>query len=442
MPVSPWARFTSKKESNMSYLGPKTIIEKKKQFLLPCSYHFYQDPPQLVRGSMQYLYDHTGKQYLDCFAGVSVMNCGHSNPEILQTTLKQMETLQHTTTIYLTEPIVALGERLANYLPGNLTRSFFCMSGSEANEGALLLAKKATGRMGLIGLEGGLSGRTHLTMSLTGIPMWRTMDDPSPNTYLAEGYGKEPGETASAAMERSLASIRSILEAHPNGIAAVICEPIQGNGGIQVPHVRYFKRLKAILQEFGALLIIDEVQTGYGRTGKNFAIEHFDVVPDILTSAKALGNGVPIAAFSTTDEIAAGFTSPSASTLGGNPVSAANSLAVLDYLESHQLKERAANLGNLLLEKLTTLKESYPIISDVRGIGLMIGAELKNQDGSPATEAVDRILEHMKNAGFLIGKNGIHRNTLAFQPPLVVTKSDMLKMLDALASALQEERAE
>lgn len=426
----------------MSYLGPQTIIEKKEQFLLPCSYHFYQDPPQLVRGSMQYLYDHTGKQYVDFFAGVSVMNCGHSNPEILGSTIAQMQTLQHTTTIYLTEPIATLGERLAAYLPGNLTRSFFCMSGSEANEGALLLAKKSTGRVGLIGLEGGLSGRTHLTMSLTGIPMWRTMDDPSPNTYLAKGYGKELGETTETAMERSLASIRSILEAHPEEIAAVICEPIQGNGGIQVPHARYFKRLKAMLQEFGALLIIDEVQTGYGRTGKNFAIEHFGVVPDILTSAKALGNGVPIAAFSTRDEIAAGFTSPSASTLGGNPVSAVNSLAVLNYLETHQLKERAANLGKLLFEKLTALQETHSIVSDVRGIGLMAGMEIRTPDGLPAPEAVDRILERMKDAGFLLGKNGIDRNVLAFQPPLVVTKSDMLSMLDALASALQEERAE
>lgn len=423
----------------MTYLGPQTIIEKKKQYLLPCSYHFYQDPPQLVRGSMQHLYDHTGKEYLDCFAGVSVMNCGHSNPEILQATIKQMETLQHTTTIYLTEPIVALGERLADYLPGNLARSFFCMSGSEANEGALLLAKKATGRTGLIALEGGLHGRTHLTMSLTGIPMWRTMDDPAPNTFLAEGYAKKGNESAEEAMERSLASIQSLLEAHSGEIAAVIAEPIQGNGGIQVPHVQYFKRLKKMLQAAGALLIIDEVQTGYGRSGKNFAIEHFAVVPDILTSAKALGNGVPIAAFSTTDEIAAGFTSPSASTLGGNPVSAANSLAVLDYLERHQLKERAANLGNLLLEKLTQLKETHPIISDVRGIGLMAGAEIRNPDGSPASEAVDRILERMKDKGYLIGKNGMDRNTLAFQPPLVINKSDLLNMLDALDSTLEEE---
>ena len=426
----------------MTYLGPQTILKKKEQFLLPCSYHFYQDPPQLVRGSMQYLYDQTGKEYVDFFAGVSVMNCGHSNPEILTATIDQMKTLQHTTTIYLTEPIVSLGERLAAYLPGDLTKSFFCMSGSEANEGALLLAKKTTARFGLIGLKGGLSGRTHLTMSLTGIPMWRTMDDPSPNTYLAEGYGKEPGETVSDAMERSLASIRSILEAHPDEIAAVICEPIQGNGGIQVPHIRYFKRLKSMLKTFGALLIVDEVQTGYGRTGKNFAIEHFNVVPDILTSAKALGNGVPIAAFSTTDKIAAGFTSPSASTLGGNPVSAANSLAVLTYLESHQLKERAANLGKLLLEKLTQMKGQYPLIKDVRGIGLMVGVELQHPDGRPATEAVDSILERMKNAGFLIGKNGTDRNTLAFQPPLVISKTNILDMIEALDQAIKEERAE
>lgn len=423
----------------MTDFGPQAIIEKKKQYLLPCSYHFYQDPPQLVRGSMQYLYDHAGKAYLDCFAGVSVMNCGHSNPEILKTTIQQMQTLQHTTTIYLTEPIVALGERLADYLPGNLTRSFFCMSGSEANEGALLLAKKHTGRKGLIALEGGLHGRTHLTMSLTGIPMWRTMDDPAPNTYLAEGYERKGNETAEAAMERSLAGIAKLLKDHAGEIAALIIEPIQGNGGIQVPHAQYFKRLQKLLHDAGALLIVDEVQTGYGRTGKNFAIEHFGVTPDILTSAKALGNGVPIAAFSTTDEIAAGFTSPSASTLGGNPVSSANSIAVLNYLESHQLKERAANLGKLLLEKLTKLKSEYPIITDVRGIGLMVGAEIRNPDGTPSPETVDRILEHMKNHGFLIGKNGIHRNVLAFQPPLIVTKTDLLNMLAALESALTKE---
>ncbi len=423
----------------MTDLGPQAIIDKKKQYLLPCSYHFYQDPPQLVRGSMQYLYDHAGNAYLDCFAGVSVMNCGHSNPEILKTTIQQMQTLQHTTTIYLTEPIVALGERLAAYLPGNLTRSFFCMSGSEANEGALLLAKKHTGRKGLIALEGGLHGRTHLTMSLTGIPMWRTMDDPAPNTYLAEGYEKKGKETAQTAMDRSLASIGQLLKDHPDEIAALIVEPIQGNGGIQVPHVQYFKKLQTLLHDAGALLIVDEVQTGYGRTGKNFAIEHFGVTPDILTSAKALGNGVPIAAFSTTDEIAAGFTSPSASTLGGNPVSAANSIAVLNYLESHQLKERAANLGNLLLDKLAKLKNEYPLITDVRGIGLMVGAEIRNPDGSPSPEAVDRILEQMKDHGFLIGKNGIHRNVLAFQPPLIVTKTDLLNMLAALESALKIE---
>jgi 4-aminobutyrate aminotransferase len=426
----------------MSYLGPENIIEKKGQYLLPCSYHFYKNPPQLVRGSMQYLYDQTGKKYFDCFAGVSVMNCGHSNPEILKKTIRQMETLQHTTTIYLTEPIVKLGQRLADYLPGNINRSFFCMSGSEANEGALLLAKKATGRPGLIGLENGLSGRTHLTMSLTGIPMWRTMDDPAPNTYIAQGYGRKGNESAEEAMERSLADIQRILNENPEQIAAVIAEPIQGNGGIQVPHHAYFKRLKAMLHEAGALLIIDEVQTGYGRTGKNFAIEHFNIVPDILTSAKALGNGVPIAAFSTNDEIADSFTSPSASTLGGNPVSAVNAMAVVDYLEDHQLKERAASLGHLLMEHLEELKASYDLIHDVRGIGLMVGAELRNPDGSPAPEALDRILETMKDQGFLIGKNGVDRNTLAFQPPLVANKTNILRMLAALETALNEERAE
>ncbi|MCL1949096.1 MAG: aspartate aminotransferase family protein [Turicibacter sp.] len=422
-------------------IGPAKIIEKKKEYLVPCSYHFYKDPPQLVKGKMQHLWDHEGKSYVDFFAGVSVMNCGHCNPEILGPIMDQMGQLQHTTTIYLTEPSVGLAQRLAAIAPKGLKRSFFCSTGSEANEGAMLLAELYTGKNGFLALDLGLHGRTRLAMSATGIGMWRATGSPSGNVHFVPNpycyrcpYEKEPDCCGFACVNGIKEAISRRGAGH---FAAMLCEPIQGNGGIIVPPMGYFKALKAVLDEFGILLIIDEVQTGFARTGKMFAIEHFDVVPDVMTVAKALGNGQPISAFITSDQMAKSFTTPSASTLGGNPVSAAAGIAVLDYLEKNQLAEKARILGGQLMEGLKRLQKTYPIIGDVRGLGLMIGAELVYPDKSPNPEAADEILETMKDFGFLIGKNGEHRHVLAFQPPLVITAGDISSMLECLERALE-----
>ena len=317
-----------------------------------------------------------GKEYLDFFAGVSVMNCGHCNLEILEKTIQQMQTLQHTTIIYLTEEMVQLAEKLASVLPGDLRRLFFCCTGSEANEGAMLLARLYTGKNEFIALENGLHGRTYLTMSATGIPMWRADPDLSPKVHFAKTVWDSNTDLEQAA-KASIESIKEIIQTRgANHMAALIVEPIQGNGGIITPPAWYFKELKQLLEDNGILLIIDEVQTGFARTGKMFAIEHYDVVPDIMTVAKALGNGMPISAFCTTDEVAKAFTKPSASTLGGNPVSSATALAVLDYIEKYELCETAAHLGEMLKEGLIALQAKYSLIKDVRGIGLMLGAEL------------------------------------------------------------------
>ncbi|GAA0736170.1 aspartate aminotransferase family protein [Clostridium oceanicum] len=414
------------------FIGPEKIIKKKKNFLFPCSNHFYKNPPQIVRGEMQYLFDSTGKKYIDFFAGVSVMNCGHCNSEILNAAIKQMQKLQHTTTIYLTEPIVNLAEKLSILLPGNIKHSFFCCSGSEANEGALLLARLYTGKNNFISLKNSLHGRTYLTMSTTGIPMWRT--DPNLDnsiTFVQNAYNKDKPLDVSAA--ESLNEIeKTIKHIGSKNIAALIAEPIQGNGGIITPPSWYFKDLKKLLEKHNILLIIDEVQTGFGRTGKMFAIEHYDVVPDIITIAKALGNGFPIGAFCTNDAIAASFTKPSASTLGGNPVSAEAAISVLNYIENNNLCERAALLGEKLKNELIKLKEKHLIIKNVRGLGLMLGAELVKTDGTPATEETDLILELLKDKGILIGKNGIDRNVLAFQPPLVINEDNINNLINKL----------
>ncbi len=420
------------------YIGPKKIIKKKKQFLFPCSQHFYKNPPQIVRGEMQYLFDSEGKKYLDFFAGVSVVNCGHCNSEILNATIEQMKTLQHTSIIYLTQPIVDLAEKLSYVLPGDINHSFFCCTGSEANEGALLLARIYTGKNEFISLNNSLHGRTYLTMSATGIPMWRA--DPVLSdcfTFVPNAYNGD--KTLEESAIDSLKAIEKVIETKgADKIAALIAEPIQGNGGIITPPLWYFKRLKALLEKHRILLIIDEVQTGFGRTGRMFAIENYDVVPDIITVAKALGNGIPISAFCTNDKIAEAFTNASASTLGGNPVAASTAIAVLDYIEKNNLCINAEKLGLKLKGGLLKLQEKYPIINDVRGMGLMLGVELLKENGEPASKEADFVLEILKDEGILLGKNGLDRNVLAFQPPLVITETDVDLVLDKLNLALNK----
>ena len=425
-----------------SYLGPEAVIEKKKRYIMPCLAHFYERPPQFVRGDMQYLFDHTGKKYLDCFAGVSVINCGHANPEIVDVICEQVRTLQHVCNIYLTENFVRLAERLAVVTPGALQKSFFCSTGTEANEGALLLASVYTGRSEYLALRGGLHGRTKLTMNLTGIGMWRTDPNPvggihfAPNPYCYRcPLGKRHPECNLACADAVEDLIRTATSGRP---AALIAETIQGNAGIVTPPEGYFRRLREILSHYGALLIIDEVQTGFARTGKMFAIEHYGVAPDIMTMAKALGNGAPISAFIAPAEIADTYTKPGASTLGGNPVSSAAGLAVLDYIENHGLIENARARGHQLAEGLRALRERHPVIGDLRGLGLMRGAEFIRPDGAPNPEALDEVLEAMKDRGFIIGKNGLGRNVMAFQPPLVITAEDIDDVLNALEMVMEE----
>lgn len=420
----------------MNYIGPESIIKKRQEYFFPATSNFYKEPPQIIGGSMQYLYDQDNKKYVDCFGGVSVMNCGHSNREILKDTLEQLSNLQHTTTLYLTQPMVDLAEKLAQLLPGDIKRTFFCVTGSEANEGAMALARLYTNKNGYIALKGGLHGRTHLTLSVTGIPMWRLDDNLiKENIYFIDRpYSSET--SYEEAMENSIKQLEAVLNEHGDNICAMLMEPIQGNGGIVMYPRDYVKRVKALLEKHNVLLIVDEVQTGYGRTGKMFAIQHYDVVPDIIVTAKALGNGIPISTFSTTDEIAKAYNRPSASTFGGNPVAAQTALSVLRYIEKNNLVERAACLGEHLKRRLEKLSSSY--IQEIRGCGLMLGLQIQAGDSKLSSpEITDIILEEMKNRGFLIGKNGLNRDVLAFQPPLVIAKEDIDAMVDNLEEVLK-----
>jgi 4-aminobutyrate aminotransferase-like enzyme len=402
------------------------LLAAKREFLAPCVYHFYQRPPALVRGEGAFLFDDQGRRYLDCYSGVTVMNAGHSNPEIVEAAIAQLRQLQHTTTIYLTEPMLDLARVIAGLAPGNLRRSFFCASGSEANEGALLLATLATGRRECAYLKDGLHGRTKWAMSVTGLEMWRT--DPSPLVTAHSVPGpRDP---------HSLPMLEKLLRR--GTLAAVIAEPIQGNGGIVVPPDHYWPELRRLCSQYGALLIADEIQTAWNRTGRWFATEHWQVVPDIVTMAKALGNGFPIAAYVTTDEIASCYTRPGASTFGGNLVSCRAALATLAFHEQHRLGERSTTLGQRLLAQLRELQMRHPAIAEVRGLGLMIGLELRDPSGAPAAALLDTVLEAMKDAGFLLGKTGPGRNVLTMMPPLIVDSSDLDGLLEQLDRVLRQ----
>ncbi|WP_234405496.1 aspartate aminotransferase family protein [Paenibacillus sp. IHBB 10380] len=419
------------------HIGPEEIKVKRQSYFYPCTQHFYKNPAQIVSGSMQHLYDEQGNMYTDFFAGVSVVACGHCNPTITEATVQQLKKLQHTSTIYLTQPIVDLAERLAEVLPGSLRRTFFVNSGTEANEGALLLARMHTGRKGFISLEHSLHGRSNLTMSVTGLSMWRTdpfLDDEDVS-FIPRPYDAEM--TPVEAAELSLKALDEVLEVKGHSIAAMIIEPIQGNGGIILPAEGYFREVKRRLESYGILMIADEIQTGFGRTGRMFAMEHFDVVPDIISMAKALGNGVPVAAFATTDHIAKSLNRPSASTFGGNPVSSVTAMAVLDYIREEKLVERSERIGDMFIQALEELMHKHSfVISEVRGKGLMIGVELLTNHPNLGAEYVDQVLEKMKDQGYLIGKNGIYRNVLAFQPPLIIQQEDIENMIAALDAVL------
>ena len=396
--------------SEHSYIGAAAILEKKKKYIMPCLGHFYSEPRQIVRGSMQYLYDSEGREYLDCFAGVSVINCGHCNPEINAAVTEQVNTLQHVCNIYLTENFVNLAEQLARITPGALQKSFFCSTGTEANEGAALLAEIDPNPVGGISFA------------------------PNPYCYRCP-MGKEYPACDLACANVVEDIIRTVTSGRP---AAFIAETIQGNAGIVVPPPGYFKRIKEILTHFGTLFIADEVQTGFARTGRIFGIEHYDVQPDIMTMAKALGNGAPISAFIATPAVADKYKKPGASTLGGNPVSSTAGLGVIRYIESHDLMGNAERRGAQLRAGLREIAARHPIIGDVRGLGLMVGAEFVHADKSPAPAELDAVLEKLKNRGFIVGKNGIARNVMAFQPPLIITEQNISDVLNAVEIILTE----
>lgn len=423
------------------------IVRKHKQFVWPSVTNYYQKPLVADQASMQYLWDIEGNKYLDFFGGIVTIGVGHCNPKVTAKIRAQVDKLQHTSTLYPNEQIVALAEKLAEITPGKLQKSFFTSSGTEANETAILLARMASPSYDIVALRHAYSGGSMLAKSVTAQAAWRKGGVVSvgishavnPYCYRCPLHLKYPDCNVVCAND-----VEGVIQTTTSGqIAAFIAEPIQGVGGFITPPPEYFKIVYRIVKNYGGLFISDEVQTGWGRTGRKWwGIEQWEVTPDIMTSAKSMGNGVPAGLTITTPELADRVQGLMIATFGGNPVTSAAVRAVIDVIEEDNLLENTHVVGGYFRKKLEELQQKYPLIGDVRGMGLMQALELvkDRQTKEPAPQETVQVMEAARNNGLLVGKGGLYGNVLRLSPPMNISKADVdegIRMLDKTFSEVR-----
>jgi 4-aminobutyrate aminotransferase-like enzyme len=419
------------------------IIRKQKEFLFPAVATYYREPLALVRGEGEYVWDDEGNRYLDCFGGVLTVSVGHANPKVNEAIIEQVKTISHTSTLYANKPQAELAEKLYQITPGRLKKSFFTNSGTEADDTAIHAAKTHTGRHEIVVLRHSYSGRSATALTAVGHSTWR----PLPAQIAGIVHARAPYcyrcPFKLSYPECGLAcanDIEDLIMTTTTGeIAAFMAEPILGVGGFIVPPPGYFERAVEITRKHGGLFIADEVQTGWGRTGdKWFGIEHWGVEPDIITSAKGMGNGVPIGMTTATPEVADSYPGLTFSTFGGNPVSMAAALAVIRIIEEDDLKKNAAVVGAYFRERLEALKEKHTAIGDVRGMGLMQALELvkDRETKEPDPQSVLKVFEETRRRGVLIGKGGLYGNVIRTGVMLNSTKDTIDELIEALDAGL------
>ena len=420
------------------------IIRKHKQYLFPSITTYYNDPLVTDHASMQHVWDVDGNKYLDFFGGIVTISVGHANPRVTSKIKAQIDKLQHASTVFPNEAIVALAEKLAQITPGEISQSFISNSGTEANETAVQIARMYTGRLEVVALRHGYSGRSQLAQSLTGHSTWRK-SLPAANHGVVHAlnaycYRCPLGKTYPSCEVACAKDVESVIQTSTSGqIAAFIAEPIQGVGGFITPPKEYFKIVFKIVKDYGGLFISDEVQTGWGRTGKRwFGIEQWEVTPDIITSAKGMANGAPVGVTMTKPDIAASFKGLQISTFGGNPVTSVAAKATIDLIEEDRLMDNAATVGAYFRQGLEGLKEKHDLVGDVRGMGLLQAIELVKDRNTkePAAQETNQFMEECRKRGLLVGKGGLMGNVIRMSPPLNISKADVDEAINIMDQSL------
>lgn len=430
------------------YEGPtkEETIALRAQYVSPGLVTYYKEPILIAEGHMQYVWDEKGTRYLDGFAGIVTVSVGHCHPKIVEKVKKQTDTLQHTTTIYLHPTIGQFAEKLAEHMPADLDKTYFTNSGSEANEIAILSSREYTGNSEVIALRNGYHGGTSTAMGLTAHGTWRFKSNAAPSilhSHAGYCYRCPYGLEYPSCDMKCAYDIEEVIQYQtPGEVACFIGEPIQGVGGAVTPPKEFFPIVYGIVRDHGGLCIADEVQGGFGRTGHHFwSHQNWDVVPDIITMAKGIGNGAPLAAMTTRTDIAQVMKNRiHFNTYGGNPISMTQGLATLEVIEEEGIQQNALEIGEYLKNGLLELANKYPIIGEVRGLGLMLGIEFVQDQKSkePATETTADIVEMAKDRGLLLGKGGLHGNTLRIKPPMCITKDDASFIIACLDEVLAE----
>jgi len=410
-----------------------------------------EDWPELpaVRAEGVYLYTADGKRYLDFTSGIAVTNVGHGHPRVLAAARQQMEQFSHSAVgLTLHEPLLRLCEELPKVMPPGMEMFFFGNSGAEAVEGALKLARYVTGRPGIIAFEGSFHGRTYGAASVTSVKSkYRNHYEPFvPGVYFAPyayPYRCPLGSDEASVLEWSLGGLQRIFERliPPSEVAAILVEPVQGEGGYIVPPAGFLSGLRRICDEHGIMLILDEVQTGFGRTGEMFAAQVFDVRPDIMAIAKGIANGFPLGATVASRSLMKQWLAGShGTTYGGNPVACAAALAVLEVIREENLLENCSRMGARLLEGLRRLQVKYPFIGEVRGLGLMVALELvvPGTDKQPDGATAMKVLEGCLQRSLLAYMAGLHGQVIRMMPPLNITQAQVDEALGILDESLGE----
>ena len=424
------------------------IIQKHQAHVWKCTTTYYKDPLVIDRAQGQRVWDVDGRQYLDFLGGIVTISVGHSNPKVTEKVKAQIDRVQHTSTLFPTEALVAVAEKVAQIAPGNLKKCYFTNSGTEANEVAVLAARMHTGNYEMLTLRHGYSGHSQLTKAMTGLSTWRKggviphgiTHVPGPYCYRCP-YGL----TYPSCELHCAKDVEEVIKTSTSGaVGGMLAETIQGLGGFIVPPPGYFKIVATIVRNYGGLFISDEVQTAWGRTGKKWwGIEHWEVEPDIITSAKGMANGVPIGLTLTRAEIADSYKGLTISTFGGNPVACVAAKATIDLIEEDRLMDNAHDMGAHFRAGLDALKEKHSVIGDVRGMGLMQGIELvkDRKTKEPGTDLAGKFMERSRANGLIVGRGGLFASVVRMSPPLNIGKADIDTALGIIDKSLSETAA-